>query len=431
MANESNQEVRKSRSSINKDDNDAPRAYITSVTVERSPRSKSSVRTDVMDGGSSRQANGSRRPKPPPRSSSLHRKPGRDDERSRRKSTPPDFDLKQGSNDALSQSSNSHTEQTEESRQMPRTVHRIQHHHHQQQRQELSCSSDSSAETIHQKKRAVSKSIAKMVDLFSSSDEERHKKTRVRSKPEQPPMSEIYEDITEKIQEDSCSPMCSPKSQPSGKIMTPRSVKQRHDAKRQKAALAQQAAASNTDNGSAVVSDDTPATEDSSAASKPPLPLRRQRSQSSEKCVSSSEDNVAVVAADESVRSDMHESSASDRNPKEKSSPTSSSTSHNRWSISSMRELIHTSDSSVSSEQVSASSKVVVGRGERCRSFHELFASFEPDQKRIEKLRRLRKSASEEGASEESTIRTFHSEPDLREGRRQINGSFHLTISVN
>ena len=425
MANESNQEGRRARSNVNKDDNDAPRAYITSVTVERSPRSKSSVRADGMDGGSSRQANGSRRPKPPPRSSSLHRKAGRDEERSRRKSTPPDFDLKQGNNDALSQSSNSHTEPAEESRLLPKMMH-----HLQQQRQELSGSSDSSAENI-QKKRAVSKSIAKMVDLFSSSDEERHKKSRARSISEQPLMSEIYEDATEKVSDESRSSKSSPKSQPSGKIMTPRSVKQRHDAKRQKAALAQQAA---TDTCSAAVSDDTPATEDSSAASKPPLPLRRQRSQSSEKCVSSSEDN----AADEGTRSETHtESSHSERNVRERSSPTPSNASRNRWSISSARELLNTSDSSMSSEHVSAASgKVVIDRAERCRSFHELFASFEPDQKRIEKLKRLQKSASEEAASEEKTMRTFHSEPDLRDGKGQISesiedSSFHLTISVN
>lgn len=424
MANESTQESRKARSNINKDENDAPRAYITSVTVERSPRSKSSVRADGLDGGSSRQANGSRRPKPPPRSSSLHRKPGREEERSRRKSTPPDFDLKQGNNDALSQSSNSYTEPTEQRRQMPKMMHHHHHHQQQQQRQELSCSSDSSAETIQQKKRAVSKSIAKMVDLFSSSDEERHKKSRVRPKPEQPPISEICED------DDSRSSKSSPKAQPSGKIMTPRSVKQRHDAKRQKAALAQQTA---QDTCSAAVSDETPATEDSSAASKPPLPLRRQRSQSSEKCVSSSEDN----AADEGTKSETHESSQSERNPKEKSSPTLSNASRNRWSISSARELVNTSDSSISSEHASSAlGKVVIDRTERCRSFHELFASFEPDQKRIEKLRRLKKSASEEGAADEGTMRTFHSEPDLRDAKNKLRqtfgvSSFHLSITVN
>ncbi|XP_014783927.1 uncharacterized protein LOC106879036 isoform X1 [Octopus bimaculoides] len=412
LANEMNQESKKFQSrNSGKEGNDGPSVYLSSITVEKGSRSKSSARSDTSD-GSSRLINGTPRPKPPPRSSSLHRKSGRDDERNHRKSTPPDFDMKHTTSSSQSQSSNGNREIQENGN--------ISKQNFQQQlRQEQSCSSDSSAEMVQQKKRPVSKGIAKMLDLFSSSDEDRHRKVRTRSRHERRPISEISEEQGNKFSDDSQSSKSSPKSQSSSKVMTPRNVKQRHEAKaRQKIVIAQQMMMQENESPQPLLSDENLATEDSSTASKPPLPIPRQRSQSSEKCLSSSDDNVR----DEQGGETPNESSNNEKQ-REKSSPASSNKSRSRWSISSAREFVNATDSPISFEKVAENE--VNDHAERCHSFHELFASFEPDRKRIDKLKQLQKSASEEAAEEENgKMHTFHSEPDLRDSINKGNKRF-------
>ncbi|GAB1599174.1 uncharacterized protein LOC115209857 isoform X1 [Argonauta hians] len=406
VTNEMNQENKKFQGRNVKEGNEGPSVILSSITVEKGPRSKSSARSDTSD-GSSRLNNGIHRPKPPPRSSSLHRKAGCEEERNHRKSTPPDFDFKQTTSGSQSQSSNGFKDIQENGNISKKNFQ-------QHQRQEQSCSSDSSSETVQQKKRPVSKGIAKMLDLFSSSDEDRHRKARTRSRHERRPISEITEEQGNKFSDDSYSPKSSPKSQSSVKMMTPRSVKQRHEAKaRQKIVIAQQMMAQEND--SHQQSDDNLATEDSSTASKPPLPMPRQRSQSSDKCPSSSEDSDR----DEQSKETPNESSNNEKQ-REKSSPASSNRSRSRWSISSAREFVNATDSSISLEQVTENE--IPDHAERCNSFHELFASFEPDQKRIEKLKQLQKSASEEAAEEGTNkLQSFHSEPDLRDNTNKVN----------
>ena len=78
---------------------------------------------------------------------------------------------------------------------------------------------------------------------------------------------------------------------------------------------------------------------------------------------------------------------------------------------------------------------------QRPRSFHELLSSFEPNVQRIGKLRTLRKCASDEGFPEDTVVRrvfrssSFTSEPDLRAQRDgaptpQGTVSFQLEVKV-
>lgn len=247
---------------------------------------------------------------------------------------------------------------------------------------DISISSESSVDVKIPRKRKISRGIANLMGIFSSSDDERSTKSGLKHSHSAPDLSSMFSSEREtdvKITENKKS------SKHTKKIKTPRSVKQRHEARaRHKSLQYYHVSSKESSEQDDITSFTSPTSDDSATQSpqtsctKPPLyPLKK------------------------GTESSSYKKSISDETPK-----LSSDEMDNRVNL-----VLRRTDNPE--------------KQERPKSFHELLSTFESHPERIEKLqKRLRKCASVDLTETDMVLsKMYHSEPDIRHEPRSRRAS--------
>ena len=249
------------------------------------------------------------------------------------------------------------------------------------ERQNSIAGSSDGSEVIVPVKRKLSKGIAKMIDLFSSSDDEHGKESSIKHAHSAPDLTKL--DIVKDNK--SSRQFVNIDKQRSEKTSTPRSVKHRHEAKARSRHVRDEA--NQYDVTSPVTSEDGVI----SPLNKPPVyPNWKYPS------VIESPSAPKTVDKRQAFSYDMNKAvSDTEREPKASTS-------------------VFTETDSVRRRARSVSDHE---DAERPRSFHELMATFEKNPKRLEKLKNvcgLRKCASEDSMFTDLVLqKIYHSDTDL------------------
>ena len=240
-------------------------------------------------------------------------------------------------------------------------------------------SSDGSEVTVSVK-RKLSKGIAKMVDLFSSSEDERGKESNLKHSHSAPDLT-----LPENFQEiQSASHFVNVEKQRSERTATPRSVKHRHEVKSRFRSLRDEA--NQEDMTSSVTSEDGVM----SPTNKPPVYPNWKYPGVIETPPPPKKTDKRQVCAYEMNRA---------------ASDTERETAGNISGFSETETARRRTRSASDREDT-----------ERPRSFHELMATFEKDPKRLEKIKMcgLRKCASEDSMFTDLVLqKIYHSDSDL------------------
>lgn len=341
-------------------------------------------------------------PKPPPRSSSLHRRKLRKGEdMNRRKSMPFEVVDKRT---VETQTGDTDTRDDQTSSTSSPAVRRA--------RNREPSSSESSNENKKLRRRSLSRGIARMVDIFSSSDEDKKRrgshpnttsKTSVPLKQKENAISKVPANspsCIRKQKENLSKPVTiavdtAETANQSQSKSTPRLVKQRHEARqRQRHHRVEIVPKEQVEAKEDLISPAISKTAENSkiegdAPANPLYPWRKSRSSSLESAAKVEQKTNRIMSA-ESNSKDIATGVTASHGP-------------------------HKIDASPPVIRRRKSSNQDIEQLERRWSFHDLVVTFETDSKRIEKLKTLRKATSEDNLVQETVIsKTYHSEPDLR-----------------
>nr|KAG5709872.1 hypothetical protein BaRGS_032696 [Batillaria attramentaria] len=274
-------------------------------------------------------------------------------------------------------------------------------------------SSESSAENRGSANRRLGRGVAMMVELFSSSDEERLRRTH-------PLHTRSAPDLSADIPSDDATSV--PKN---ASNIRPAEVSKVMLQKKEKGSPVQERRSETTvvsASSAGGQSSDTP-TCPQSPNNKPPLhPLKRQQS------------SPDRAGSDSSPKTPQKSSNA--QVVTQTSSPAAAAVS-STITISTKTQVTPRVRTSKPAPKAEDNADDVP---ERPRSFHELLSSFEPDPQRLQRLSSLRKCASEETVAGETVVKRnfrstspFTSEPDLRPRRASAptpQGTVSLQLEV-
>ncbi|KAK3082969.1 hypothetical protein FSP39_010329 [Pinctada imbricata] len=255
------------------------------------------------------------------------------------------------------------------------------------------------------RKKQIAKGIAAMMEFFSSSEDERGRRTRISHSHSAPDLMELFTSDPKKSEKVS--------SPTSGRPLTPRTVKQRHEARARKRSIDIQNKTSEEKTDEFSVTSAT--SDDGQKHSKPPRHpgLRKQKSSSPDKSDTGKTDSSLDRKTDKSDSGKPDTGLDRITNDDEDKVPNSDQNTN----------VVLRNKASDAEE--------------RPRSFHELLSTFETNKDRLAKMKSsLRKCASADNVLEETVFRkSYSSEPDLylNENRRRASDSgmkLNLEIKV-